>query len=728
MTFGNILKVAGLLVVVLVVGLVAVVMSLDVNSHKQALTEEVSRITGRELSISGDLGLSLGWHPALTANGITFANADWAGKEPMLAADHLEAQVALGPLLSGKIVVQKVVLDGARIQLATNEQGVGNWMMPTLTSSPSSTGEVVDKGERSDIALPQMDVGRVDLSNVLMTYKDGQSGEPPISVDLKHLIIESHQADDTLSVEVEGTVMDQALTLAGHVGSLPMILSGANVPVSFRLGVVDSNGKETMDGTIDGHLLSPLSQLGVDLRFSAHAPDLSSLSDGTFQSQRMDLSGHILQDGTAWLIQDIALRLGQSAMKGSLRFNPATAPAQLTGSLDFPLLALNEVLPESKGEGEKAQKNGATVIPATPIDLSALRDLPLSINLPITAERVVLPNKLALDNVTLELKLEPGVAGPARYSAQIAGGVVNGTVTVTSGKEGIVGLSFETEGKGVGVGDLLDLVGDGSSPLTGGATDLKVSLKGSGTSPHAIAASLNGRIWVNMGKGEVDSALVDLVGGDLVSQLSDLVNPFGRSSRKTNLRCVVVNTPVKDGVISWDRGVALETDRMTVASLGTVGLGTETLDVGVKPRPREGIGLESGIGKITQLFRVTGTFAKPEVDVDLGQAVTTAAGTAVQLGAAVATLGGSVALEDMAAGLLGVEETDPAPCETALGNKEPPKKAATAPSGDGTVRDSAVESVKGLLKGAAEEDSSVGEATKGAAEAVKKGLGGLFGN
>jgi uncharacterized protein involved in outer membrane biogenesis len=728
MTIGKILKIVGLLVVVLVVGVVAVVMSVDVNSHKQALTEEISRITGRELSISGDLGLSLGWNPAVTADGITFANADWAGKEPMLAADHLEAQVALGPLLSGNIAIQKIVLNGARIQLATNEQGIGNWMMPALTSSPSSTEDAADKAEKADASLPQMDVGRVELSNILMTYKDGQSGEPPISVDLKHLVLESHQDDDKLLVEIEGKVMDQALTLAGQVGSLPVILSGANVPVKFRLGMADSNGKETMDGTIDGHLISPLSQLGVDLHFSAHAPDLSKLSDGIPLSQKMDLSGHLVQDGVAWLVQDIALGLGQSAMTGSVRFDPATAPARLTGSLDFTTLALNELMPEAKSDGEKAEQSGATVIPGTPIDLAALRDLPLSIDLPITAERVVLPNKVALDKVALELKVEPGLAGPLTYSAQIGGGVVDGAVTVTAGKDGTAGLSLETEGKGVVVGELLALLGDGSSPLNGGATDLKVSLKGSGASPHAIAASLNGRIWVNMGQGEVDSALVDLIGGDLVSQVSDLVNPFGQSNRKTTLRCVVVNAPVKDGVISWDRGVALETDRMTVASLGTVALGTETLDVGVKPRPREGIGLESGIGKITQLFRVTGTFAKPEVDVDLGTAVTTAAGTAVKLGAAVATLGGSVGLEDITAGLLDVEETDTAPCETALGNKQPPKKAETATSESGTTTDSAVESVKGLLNGIAGEDGSADDTTKGTAEAVKKGLGSLFGN
>ncbi|MCF8479032.1 MAG: AsmA family protein [Rhodospirillum sp.] len=724
MTFGKILKIVGLLVVALIVGLVAAVMSLDVNSHKQALTAEISQMAGRELTISGDLGLSLGWNPALTAAGITFANADWAGKEPMFAADQLEARVALVPLLTGDLVIQKVLLDGARIQLATNKQGVGNWVLPTLNSSKSSTEEAVDRAEKTDGDPPRMDVRRIELTNILLTYKDGQSEDPPVSVELKRLALESHEADDNLSVQVEGKVMDQALTLAGQMGSLPTILSGGDVPISFHLAMADSDGRETMDGTIDGHLINPLNQLGLDLRFAAHAPDLSHLSEGALLSQRLDVTGHLAQDGEAWLLQDIALRIGQSAMNGSLRLDPTVEPVALTGSLDFPLLALIEFIPEPRKDADKAP-GGATVIPDTPIDLTALRSLPLSIALPITAERVVLPSKLSLDKVALEIKAKPGVAGPITFSTQLANGVIDGQATVTVQEDGATGLVLNAKGKGVVVGDLLDLVGDGSSPLTGGATDLTLSLKGSGTSPHSIAASLNGQILISMGKGEVDSALVDLMGGDVVSQVSDLINPFGRSNRKTALRCVVVNTPVKDGVITWDRQVAVETDRMTVASVGTVALGTETLDVGVKPRPREGIGLEAGIGKVTQLFRVTGTFAKPEVDVDLGSAVVEAAGTATKLGAAVATLGGTVALEDMANSLLGVEETDTAPCETALGNKPPPK--ASTSTGTTTSTGGAVDAVKGLVDGVTGSEGSVGDAAKGAADAVKEGLGSLFG-
>jgi uncharacterized protein involved in outer membrane biogenesis len=721
MKLGKILKILGALVVALVVGLAVAIMSIDLNSMKQTLTAEVSRITGRELVISGDLGLAVGLTPALTADGVRFANAEWAGPEPMATVTHLEAQVGLMPLLSGVIEVHKVVLEGARIRLATNAEGQGNWTLPALASTGEA--EATSKEDAGEGTMPVLDVRAVTLKDVVISYLDGQAGGEATEVNLKSLSVTAEGVDQALNVAAEAGLLGNTFGLSGTVGNLNDILAGKPMPLNLTLSMANASGAEALAGTVVGSLAEPMAGQGVVARYTLRVPDPSRLAEGIPLTQALDMSGQVTQDGSAWKVDDIALGLGATSMTGGLRFDPGEKTPVLSGKLHFPLLALDELVPAGEGEEEPTTAS-KTVIPDTEFDLSALRTLPLSLSLPVTADQVRLPQAgLVLDDVALDLKLKPGTVGPVAYAATVAKGRVQGEVTVVVGKDGPPTLALKTTTKGVVVGDLLAILAGGNTPLTGGPTDMTLDLKGSGSSPHAIAASLNGSILVTMGEGTINSALVDLAGGDLMSQFGDLIG--GSSTKGTALNCAVINVTAKKGVIQWDRKVAAETNRMTVASTGAISLGDETMDLGIKPRAREGIGLEAGVGRVTQLVRVKGTFAKPEVDLDIASAVLEGVGAVANIGAAAATLGGSLALEDMTSSLLGVEEDDTAPCATARGEKAPPK--ATKAKSTESVADKAKKAVDDVVKGVTG-GGSVEKTTKGALDTVKKGLGGLLGN
>jgi uncharacterized protein involved in outer membrane biogenesis len=68
-----------LAVVVVIIGGGAIYLStLDFNSYKAEIREEVREATGRDLVIAGDIGLELSLTPRLTVSGVRFQNADWA--------------------------------------------------------------------------------------------------------------------------------------------------------------------------------------------------------------------------------------------------------------------------------------------------------------------------------------------------------------------------------------------------------------------------------------------------------------------------------------------------------------------------------------------------------------------------------------------------------------------------------------------------------------------------
>src|SRR3546814_1655749 len=124
MRIGTVLKIAALLVVALAVAGVVVVQNMDFNQYKGLIAAKVKEATGRDLAINGDLKLDiLTLSPSLVVNDVRFANAEWGSRPDMAVVERFEAEVALLPLISGNLVIQRIVLVGADILIETNKQG-----------------------------------------------------------------------------------------------------------------------------------------------------------------------------------------------------------------------------------------------------------------------------------------------------------------------------------------------------------------------------------------------------------------------------------------------------------------------------------------------------------------------------------------------------------------------------------------------------------------------------
>src|SRR5678815_1511598 len=78
------------------------------------LAAAVKADTGRELSI-GEVGVTLLPLPAVMLRQVRFANATW-GSQPWLAqADRVEVRIDVTALLSHRLHIREIVLDGASV-------------------------------------------------------------------------------------------------------------------------------------------------------------------------------------------------------------------------------------------------------------------------------------------------------------------------------------------------------------------------------------------------------------------------------------------------------------------------------------------------------------------------------------------------------------------------------------------------------------------------------------
>jgi AsmA protein len=119
--------VAAGLIGLIVIALVLVVVFVDPNDYRDDIEKMVEQKTGRELTLSGDLKLSVFPWIALETGPASLGDAPGFGPEPFVSIKEAHVGVRLLPLLRGKVEVGSVRLDGARIRLITDESGRDNW-------------------------------------------------------------------------------------------------------------------------------------------------------------------------------------------------------------------------------------------------------------------------------------------------------------------------------------------------------------------------------------------------------------------------------------------------------------------------------------------------------------------------------------------------------------------------------------------------------------------------
>lgn len=127
----RILKIAGYIVGVLlalvILAFVAVLIFVDPNDYRDDIAGVVERETGRKLTLTGDLELSVFPWLQLATGAASLSDAPGFGDEPFVSIQDARVSVRLLPLLRGKLEVGKVRLSGARIRLLTDMQGRDNW-------------------------------------------------------------------------------------------------------------------------------------------------------------------------------------------------------------------------------------------------------------------------------------------------------------------------------------------------------------------------------------------------------------------------------------------------------------------------------------------------------------------------------------------------------------------------------------------------------------------------
>ena len=608
MKVGTIIKGAAIFVVALVVGIAIYLTSLDFNDYKPEIIAEVKTFTGRDLVIDGDLNLELSLSPSIAVGGVKFANAAWGSRPQMATIDRFEAQVALLPLISGTVEVQKVVLRGVDILIETDKQGRANYefeMADTAKSPGKEAGDKQATDEGSDgVTLPI--VRHVSIEDAKLTYKDGVSGQQHVMA-IGSLSVQGAGANDPMEAVLAGTYNDNPIQVTATLGAPAAFLRPAQpwpVAISLKAGGADIAVKGTIGEPATGKNLNlSLTASGQQLG------DLSNLAGASIPPLGVyKFAATVTGDPSdAVSLSNLALKIGSSDLGGTVTAALGGKRPHITAVLTSEWFDVGDFVKapppsEAKAEGKTASETPKSdrVFPDDPLPLDSLNVLDADVGVTIAT----LAAGVQIDDVRVKLGLRDGDLDISTLKAVVADGVVDGGVRVNASKA-TPSLDVKLTVKGFDAGKMLkDLA---VTDLLEGALNIKVDVRGKGASIDRIMADLNGQTSIVMGSGRMKSDALDTFIGGPTKFLTELV--AGERKEYTVINCTVSRIDVKNG-LATNKALLFDTDFATIIGKGTINLATEGLDLTIDPQPKS-----ATINTAVPVL-IGGTLANPSYSVD----------------------------------------------------------------------------------------------------------------
>ena len=578
--------------------LAALVVALVVLFQWNWLRGPVERIvawqTGRSFDIAGDLDVDLGRVTTIRADALRFGNADWSPSPTMASADRAEVDVRLWPLLVGEVRLVAIRLTRPRLRLEFGPDGGGNWIF----------GE--REGEsRFRYAGLWIDDGRlVFLDPRRRTHLD-------IALDS---IGSSDASAAPVELEGKGRWAGNAFSVAGRVES-PLALRQTDKPYRIDLRATAGPTRAHARGT----LLDPFRLRDFDLRLRLAGQDLEDLFPligiATPSTPPYRLDGRFTRDGDTWRYDDFTGIVGDSDLGGSAavtvgRERPLLKADLVSKRLDFDDLAGFVGAPPQTGGEEAATAEqraeaaaraaDARVLPDTPYDLTKLRAMDADVRW--KAHRINAP-RLPIEDMDAHLLLEAGLLRLEPLNFGVAEGDIRSTIRMDARSE-VIRTKADVAVRGLDLGELFP-----SAQLTQSAIGRiggNASLAGTGNSVAGILGTADGEVMLGMGRGQVSNLLMELAGLDVAEALKFLLT----KDRTVAVRCAFGDFAVEGGVMRT-RALAFDTSDTIILGKGEVSLKEETLDLELRPRPKD-----RSILALRSPLVVDGTFKDPSFRPD----------------------------------------------------------------------------------------------------------------
>ena len=562
----------------------------DLSRYQARLTDQIRKVTGRELAARVPLSVHIGRHPALVAEGVTLSNAPWGTRPELARVRKLTMYLDPFALLLGEARVGRVLLEGADILVERNEAGDTNLeMLPPPDGSGPHAGENRSLRLKSNPAFPWIDT--IEVRDSVLTVA-GASGRPPVVLNVPSGTFKSSAPNQPLQMEAQiAAPQATAFTLTGAIGSFDGWIRG--LPGNIDLQGSFGTGKIAIKGSVGVK--------GTTIQIVGEGPDIAAF--GPYIRLPLPSGGPYVLNAKASTVRNsfkvevATLKIGKSELSGEALFR--------VDRHDVPTIAVNIDANVIDAAGLRASPAATTgsppvqkrYLPATPFAASWLGRSTIAVSARV-GEVTGLTSKVTSASVTLNssesrfaLRAAASIgAGSAGFDLVYdpAGRIGQATLTATASR-----VSFEDLSALLGIDlGLKDAVGDIDLRLRGGGRGTREALNVANGTIEITAAK---GVWPRDGVAGWPAETQRLLGGEGAVPFNCIAGRFEVSGGIANLRRLVVDTP-----------------RATIVGGGYVNLRNETWEFILAPEARD----PQGVALATPLRVKGGTGQSPSGALD----------------------------------------------------------------------------------------------------------------
>jgi AsmA protein len=637
--------VVGCLVALLIVVLLAVRLFVNPNDYKDRIAQQVKSATGRELTLSGPIRLSVFPWIALELGPASLGNPPGFSTQPFAAVQHIAVRVKLLPLLRKELQIGRIEIDGLDLRLLKNAAGKGNWQdfggsgsksQPASTSSGSGTLPDLAGLEIKDSRLSYQDMVADHVSLELGHVTSGK----PIPVKLK---LDLTTAPGAKPIDLDGQ-MDVTLDLEKKQYRIaPLEISGTltskqgAAPVSWKFAVPQLSADlaaQTFSAPAFTVELAAL-HLGGSIAGTrivdapsfkgAFKVDPVSLRDLMGKLgitppvtrdpkvlARLAANGNFAYGGNALAADALDIQLDDSRLRGKLAVTNLDTKAT-NFNLGIDRINIDRYRPPeapatAKAAAPPAEKSGAQ--PSDP-----LKHLELNGTLTIgsaTASNVTLTQLL----VTIAAK--NGVTRIAPIRAKLYGGDYSGDITIDD-REAVPTLKIDQTMASI---DMAQMLKDfAKTQRISGRGTVTTNLTAHSLGGDTLMKTLNGHVSANVDNGALEGVDLWFEINRVVALIQKQGVPGGQSSGRTKFDALKVSADLVNGVAST-KDLNIASQNLRISGQGTSNLVTEAINYQVKATILKDAPTAAGAaGKsLADIpLNITGTFSSPSVRPDVEQ-------------------------------------------------------------------------------------------------------------
>lgn len=626
------------MVALLALALLAVWLLVDPNDYKDRISAAVKESTGRELSMPGELQLSVYPWLGLKFGPASIGNPSGFDDEPFATLRHVEMRVKLLPLLRKELQVGRIEIDGLDLSLKQNGAGKGNWQdwggRADVTRAESSGGGEAPSLELAGIVVTN---GRVAFEDIVARNLDIEAGRVApgarIPVRMKLDLLRAVDAAPlplaaAFDLRLDLDKQRYGLAQLSVEGTVPADGSATALPWTFRSPAVEldlsaqtlaaatfeaSVSTARLSGTVAGSKLVDAPTFAGDFSLQEIAPrDLMKLLDivppvtrDPAALSRLQAQGRYSWANNVVRADAIKMQLDDAGFTGRITYNTATNAAEFALSLDH--IDLDRYQPPPT-DGKSTASDPIEL----PID--TLKPLRAQGSFAIGAIKTA---GMQLTKLSAAVDIKGGVARFAPLQAQLYGGQYSGNISLDM-RQGPPRLSMTGSLGGIDIAALMKDFAD-SERLSGRGT-LTTKLTAAGRNGDQLLETLRGSITIDLADGAVRGIDLWYEIAQAESLLQKRTLAGGTNTKRTAFDAFRASAEVLDGVATT-KDLLIASQLLRVTGKGSSNLLTQAVDYDITatilkapPESNENI---AQLVRVSVPVRVTGTFEDPKIRADL---------------------------------------------------------------------------------------------------------------